>query len=227
MVAQAQNAGHFPSEGLNAAQIVEQLQRHNQLRKEGLKHYRALRHYEVVYRGYFRTVAANMEVEVTFDATSGKAFTITSQSGSKFLCEKVLKRAVENELEASKNKSKTAISETNYISRLTGSDRLKGRRAFKLDVKPRHKSRFLFKGTVWVDATDFAVAEIDAEPVENPSFWLSHTRVRHTNGERGGFWLPEHSRSESGLRFGGTAVLTIDYGTYQLTPERLATAAAE
>jgi hypothetical protein len=30
-----------------------------------------------------------------------------------------------------------------------------------------------------------------------------------------GFWLPERNRSETKVRIGGTAVFTIDYGTYR------------
>lgn len=203
----------------SATQIVEQMQRQNQVRREHLKHYQALRHYEVEYRGYFRRVAATMDVEVSYDASSGKAFRIVSQSGSRLLREKVLKRAVESELEASENKSETVVSEANYKFRLEGTENLNGRPAYILDVQPLHKSRFLFQGKIWVDSADYALAKIEAEPVKNPSFWISKTRVVHTNAERSGFWLPEHSRSESKVRVGGTAVLNIDYGTYQIVPE--------
>src|SRR5579863_6665794 len=84
------NTGAFAA--LSSAQIVERMQSHNRSRTEELKHYEALRHYEVTYKGYSTTIAAKMDVEVNYDALSGKSFQIVSQSGSKFLLDKVLKR---------------------------------------------------------------------------------------------------------------------------------------
>ena len=49
-------AGSLP--GLSSVQVVEQMQSHNQARTEGLKHYKALRHYQVEYRGFSTTIAA-------------------------------------------------------------------------------------------------------------------------------------------------------------------------
>jgi len=46
------------------------------------------------------------------------------------------------------------------------------------------------------------------------SCWISKTHIHHTYAKTGDFWLPEHDRSESRMRLGGTAVLTIDYGQY-------------
>ena len=63
---------------------------------------------------------------------------------------------------------------------------------------------------------DFAVAKIEAEPAKNPSFWISRTLIRYTSAKTGNFWLPQRSRSETRVRIGGTAVLTIDYGAYQI-----------
>ena len=48
-------------------------------------------------------IAANMEVEYNYDAALGKSFRIVKQSGSKMLCERVLKRALESEMEASQD----------------------------------------------------------------------------------------------------------------------------
>jgi hypothetical protein len=36
----------------------------------------------------------------------------------------------------------------------------------------------------------------------------------------GGFWLPQQNRSETEVRIGGTAVMTIDYGTYQIASQQ-------
>jgi hypothetical protein len=61
---------------------------------------------------------------------------------------------------------------------------------------------------------------LDTEPAKNPSFWISHVSIHSTSAKVGGFWLPAQLRSETKVRIGGTAVLTIDYGTYTVIPER-------
>jgi len=186
-----------------------------QTQREGLKHYRAVRQYHVEYRG-LANLEARMEVEVDFDATSGKSFRIMSQSGSKILGEKVLKRAMDSEKEASEDGGATALTPTNYRFQLQGSESLNGRPAYILSVEPLTESKFLYRGKIWVDATDFAVAKIEAAPAKNPSFWIARTLIRYTSAKTGNFWLPQRSVSESKIRIGGTAVLAIDYGAYQV-----------
>jgi hypothetical protein len=200
---------------LPLAQILALMEHHNQIQREELKHYSAVRRYHVEYRG-LANLEAGMEVEIDFNATSGKSFRIVSQSGSKILGEKVLKRAMDSEKEASEDGGATALSPANYRFQLQGSESVDGRPAYILSVEPLRESKFLYRGKVWVDAIDFAVAKVEAAPAKNPSFWISRTLIRYTSAKTGSFWLPQRSRSESKIRIGGTAVLTIDYGTYQI-----------
>jgi len=201
---------------LASAQIVEEMQRHNMARTNALKSLKSTRHYQAEYRGFSKKIVAGMEVEYSYDAKSGKRFRIVAQSGSKMICDKVLKRAVDSELEASKNSGATALTPANYKFHLAEIDSVGGRPAYVMDVDPLVASKFLYKGKIWVDAADFALVMIDAEPAKNPSFWISRTRIRQTFARTDGFWLPEMNRSESKVRIGGTAVLTIDYGRYEI-----------
>jgi hypothetical protein len=206
---------------LSSTQIVGRMQQHDEMQARALEHYHSLRHYEVEYQGFPKKVAAKMDVEVDYDASSGKSFRIVSQSGSKALCEKVLKRALESEKEAAQKKALAALTEENYRFHLLGREDLGGRPAYVLEVDPINSSVFLLKGKIWVDEADFAVAKIEAQPSRNPSFWISRTLIHHTNAKRDGFWLPDKNRSETKVRIGGTAVMTIDYGTYQIVPKPL------
>jgi hypothetical protein len=215
---------HGPT-NVSVAQIVGQMEHHNRSQAEALKHYQAVRSYEAEYHGFATTIEGKMEVEVNFDASAGKSFRIVSQSGSKLLCEKVLKRAIDSEKEASQDRGATALTPANYRFQLIGSDVLNGRPSYILYVEPLKETKFLYRGKIWVDATDFAVAKIEAGPAKSPSFWISRTLIRYTSAKTGDFWLPQLSRSETKVRIGGTALLTIDYGTYQIvaaTPNRSA-----
>ena len=201
---------------LTAAQIVDQMQRHNQARADGLKRVKSIRHYAAEYRGFSKVIDAKMEVEYHFDASTGKSFRIVTQSGSKMLCDKVLKRAVESEREAWQEKAATGLTAANYSFRLVGSENLSGRPAYLLEVKPLVASKFLYKGKIWVDAAEFAVMKMEVEPAKNPSFWIARSRILQTYAKTGDFWLPERNRSETKVRVGGAAVFTIDFGTYQI-----------
>lgn len=106
VVAQSADSGLSTplSPSLSADLIVERMQSHDRERTQELRSYKALRHYQVEYRGFSSKVNAKMDVEVDYDAFTGKNLMIVSQSGSKFLLEKVLKRAVDSEREASRRR---------------------------------------------------------------------------------------------------------------------------
>src|ERR1700735_4212167 len=118
---------------LPLAQILALMGHHDQIQRDGLKHYKAVRQYKVEYRG-LGTLEAQMEVEVDFDSTSGKSFRIMSQSGSKIIGEKVLKRAMDSEKEAWQDGGATAMTQANYRFLLLGTDSLDGVRAYIMNV---------------------------------------------------------------------------------------------
>lgn len=217
-LARAEDSVGVVPANLDTARIVAEMQRHSLAQTATLGHYQALRHYQVEYRGFAARLAARMDVEVNYDAVAGKTLQIVSQSGSGFLCEKVLKRAVDSEREAFQDKRSNAITEANYRFQLAGTDIVAGRPAYILNAQPITASKFLFRGKIWVDATDFAVVKMETEPAKSPSFWISRTLIHSTSAKTGDFWLPRQVRSETKVRLGGTAVLTIDFGTYQVQP---------
>ena len=204
---------------LTSVQIVDEMMRHNKQRAEELRQYQSVRTYQVEYKGYAAKIAARMVVEADYDAVRGKSFHVLSQSGNGLLIDKVLKRLIESEKDASRDQSTTALTPANYNFTLTGIENLAGRPAYVLQVAPLIDNKYLYRGRIWVDAEEFAVAKIDAEPAKNPSFWISSTEINHRYERTDGFWLPARNRSETKVRIGGTAVLTIDYGTYHVVPE--------
>jgi hypothetical protein len=79
------------------------------------------------------------------------------------------------------------------------------------------KSKFLYRGRIWVDGSDFAVTRIEAEPAKSPSFWTKNTEIEHVYVKVNDFWLPQRNHSVSRIRLGGQAELTIDYTDYRIT----------
>ena len=201
----------------DTAQIVQAIERHDQTQAKTLERYQASRHYEVEYRGFLKSITAKMDVELEYDAAIGKSFRIVSQSGSHTLCEKVLKRALESEKDASKDRNAHALTAANYNFKSLGSETLDGRLSYVLRVDPVSGNQYLYRGKIWVDAADGAVSRMEVQPAKNPSFWISQTLIHQINSKICGFWLPQQNQSETKVRVGGKAVLTIDYGPYQIS----------
>ena len=208
---------------LTSSEIVDEMMHRNQARAEELKHYESIRHYTVQYKGYSAHIAAALVVEAKYDAATGKTFRIVSQSGNALLVDKVLKRLIESEKDADHDKSTTALTPANYKFTLDGIETVDGRPAYVLQVEPLVDSKYLYRGKVWVDTAEFAVAKIEAAPAKNPSVWISSTSINHQYTRTDGFWLPAQNRSETKVRVGGTAVLTIDYGKYRVEGQETGT----
>lgn len=201
---------------LPAERIVAEMQLHNRMRRQHLLHYVSTRRYAVKYQGFLRSLTAAMEVQASFQGENGESLQIVGQSGSKFLRDEVLKRAVVSEADASQHPLATELSPRNYTFKMLGTEGVSGRPAYVLQVHARYPGKYLYDGKIWVDAADFALARIEAVPARSPSFWIRHTEIHEEFAPVGGFWLPRSNRSETKVRFGGTAAFTIDYGTYRI-----------
>jgi len=199
--------------------IVQRLMAANALRSQTLRGYRGKRVYHVDYRGLFGTHDAGMQVEAVYTAPDRKDFKILSQNGSGLLINRVLLKLLSSEQEAQKeqNRKELEISPKNYDFALAGTEHSPSGDFYVLAVSPRGKSKYLYRGKMWVDAKDFAVARMEGEPASNPSLWVSHTQIEYRWGKVAGFWLPVHNESQTQVRMGGKAVLTIDYTDYQIT----------
>ena len=203
---------------LTVEQVVSNMMARNESRAAALRGYTGRRVYSLEYRGFPGNRNAELVVEARYSAPGTKDFTIISQKGSKLLLDRVLKRllATEEEAQSLENRQKTALTPENYRFELAGEKVTDDGHFYILKVRPRIASKFLYQGEVWVDASDFAVARIEAEPAENPSFWISHTQIEQQYAKVGTFWLPVRNESITKVRLGGTATLIINYQDYSL-----------
>ena len=86
-----------------------------------------------------------------------------------------------------------------------------------LEAEPKTKNKFLFRGKIWVDGTDFAITRVEGQPAVNPSWWTLRTDFKRSYQKVGEFWLPEINESQTKVRIFGTADLCIEYGQYEVT----------
>jgi len=213
---------------LNLEQILENLERRNAQRAATLEGFEGKRIYRMQYRGFPGDLDGEMVVKVTFHAPNSKDFTVLSENGSRFILDHILKKLLEAEEEAAKgdNRRNTALTRDNYEFDLTGYESTPNGGQYVLKLLPKKRNKFLYRGTIWVDATDFAVVRIEGEPGKNPSLWIKKTSIDHRYMKVDGFWLPVENHTESFVRLGGEAKLSIEYQDYKIvqtarsSPER-------
>jgi hypothetical protein len=204
--------------------VVDNLVRQSNERAAALLHSEATRVYHLVYRGFPGDREAEMTVQATFNSPSTKEFKVISQSGSKMILDRVFKKLLESEQEATQPamSARTQLNRDNYGFELVGYEPASTGGLYVLRVSPKTKSKYVYRGTVWVDATDFAVTRIEGEPAQNPSFWTKRSQIHHEYKKVDAFWLPVRNESVSYIRLGGRATLTIEYKDYRVTDGRRA-----
>jgi hypothetical protein len=201
---------------LTADQVVQRLVEKNQERAAALQHYVGKRSYRLEYHGFPASTEATMDVEVNFDAPASKHFTIVNTTGSKLIQSRVFHRLLESEEQAgdASNRKHTELGPDNYTFTLGGVEGTN----YVLNVEPKEESKFLYRGKIWIDAHDFAVTRIEAQPARNPSFWTTRSLIQHTYQKvDNGFYLPKENKTVTNVRLGGVATLTIEYQSYLVT----------
>ncbi|HUA00121.1 MAG TPA: hypothetical protein VMB02_07310 [Candidatus Aquilonibacter sp.] len=204
---------------LTVDEVVSRMEQRNHEREQALRKFVGTRVYTLKYTGFFGTHEAAMTVSLNYSAPSDKEFTIVSESGTKFIVDHVLKGLLQGEKEAAlpENQQKTALTRKNYDFAIAGFDASQNPPQYILTVTPKRDYKFLYRGKIWVDAKDFAVTHIEAEPAKSPSFWVKKSEVNHRYEKVDQFWLPAENKTDSLIRLGGHAVLSIEYQSYKIT----------
>jgi hypothetical protein len=209
----AQSAMNAGDPSIPPAEIIQRMVYQNEVRAAHLRYFTAQRYYHIDVHDLGRTLTADMHAQVTYIAATGKTFNVIDKSGSNLLINKVLLKLLDTERDDSQQKN-SALTPANYNFVCQSQTVERGQTLYVFAVEPKVKNKLLYRGTVWIDAKDFAVVRVEAQPAENPSFWIRTTEIHQTYAKSEEFWLPRTNTSESKVRFGGTAVLTIDYGNY-------------
>ena len=207
---------------LPGGEVVARLMSHNAERAQELRSFDSIRQYTLDYTG-FPSLSARMEVKASYSAPGTKQFTVISESGSGILRKHVLHKLLESEQEAGSdaaNRDAVQLSTANYRFSLLGCEAGDSRPLYVMRVEPLRETKFLYRGTIWIDSRDFAVTRIEAEPAKNPSYWTKRSQIHHQYQNIGEFYLPALNQTVTDVRIGGKALLTIRYLDYKL-PQQL------
>ena len=179
-----------------------------------------IEHYAVYRSGDEVHPVAEMTVKDTYKKGVGKTYTVLSQSGSSIFLRFGLKPLLDNEQTINEpgNVEKSWFSSANYEMKLKpgGVQKLNGRDCFALAITPKEKATNMIDGTMWVDARDGSLVQIDGTASKNPSAFSGSTHMMRQYINIGGYAMATHARAESDSFLFGRTVVMIDYSDYHL-----------
>jgi outer membrane lipoprotein-sorting protein len=200
--------------------IVERLDAAVKARVDGILSYTVTEHYAVFRNGDEVRPVAEMTVETVYQKDSGKSYTILSQQGSQIIRSVVLGGILDNEKRINQPgvREGSWITSANYDFKLKpgGTQLVNGRECFLLAMTPRRKAPYLIEGTLWVDATDGSIVQLQGTSSKSSSFLTGPTQVMRQYARVDGFSQATHARAESDSSLFGRTVVKIDYEGYQI-----------
>ncbi len=198
----------------NSSEIISRMMLRSIQRQAFLGQYSGMRLYMLDNERMHKH--AQMLVRINFEATGAKHFEIVSEEGWGAANKHVLRKMLSSEEETSTpgDQNKTQLNFENYYFRIAGTEDISGRPAYVLDVLPRRRDKYLFRGRIWVDAEDYALVQAEGQPAKNPSFWTRSIRFTQFYSKRGQFWFAARTQSVTEALIFGKTNVTISYFDY-------------
>jgi hypothetical protein len=196
---------------VSADEVFADLVKHNEIRSARLREYSALRIYAVTEpKG---KVHAKETVRMEYVAPDKKTFVPVSEEGSSVIRNLVLKRLMESEISAAAGTEHrdSSITPANYTFRVLGEEDLGAHHCLVIEALPKRKDKYLFEGKVWIDRSEFAVAQIVGHPAKKLSFWITRADFVRQYEKIGDFWLPAKDQTFVDVRLYGRKILSIEH----------------
>lgn len=203
----------------NLLAIVHDLDAANQSRYNRVLEFTDMEHY-AVFRGSDQVhPAAEMTVRVTYRKGIGKDYKVLSQSGSTLIIKYGLRPLLDNE-KAINDPARIAQSwftSANYEIKLKpdATRTIDNRPCLALAIKPLHKAPNMIDGTIWVDARDHTLVQVEGVASKSPSVFAGTTHMMRRYANMQGYAMATHARAESSSMLFGRTVVTIDYSGYR------------
>jgi hypothetical protein len=205
-----------PSQVMTGDELFSRLLEHNRLQDLRLEEYRAVRTYEA--KNSNGKVHAQEMVVVSYTAPDTKTFKTISEEGSRIIRSQVFNRLMESEREAFSGQQHrdSSLKPANYTLHLIGEQDIGPYHCIVAEAVPKRQDKYLFEGTVWIDAQDFAVVRIVGHPAKRLSFWVNRADFVRQYQKIGDFWLPYKDETFVDMKLYGKKVLTIDHRDYTI-----------
>lgn len=208
------------AQSLDQATIIRQIDDAVAARVDSILKFTDVEHY-AVYRGSDETHSiAEMTVRDTYRKGVGKEYTVLSESGSGIILRLGLKPLIDNEktINLPGNVEKSWFTSANYEMKLNpgGVKKINGRDCYVLAITPKGEAPNLIIGTLWADAKDGSLVQIEGVSSKSPSAFAGTTQMMRQYTNVNGFAMALHARAESNSMLFGQTVIMIDYSNYQL-----------
>jgi hypothetical protein len=163
--------------------------------------------------------SARMLVRVSCDRTGTEHFEVVSEEGWEAARKLVLRQMLASESKSSlpETRPRNRITSENYTFQMTGTETLDGRMAYVIEANPKREDESLFRGRIWVDTEDYALARVEGELAKNPSFWTRKVQFVQQYYKAGAYWFPLETTSETDARMFGMIDVSIRYFDYKPT----------
>ncbi|MCU1284891.1 MAG: hypothetical protein JWO13_1241 [Acidobacteriales bacterium] len=162
--------------------------------------YEVVRNYRI-YKPEETNPKTNVTALVSFLPPHLKTFKIAESTGG--IAERVVRNALQREVELTQDPSQSDYSPQNYDFTLLGEETLQGNRCFVLGLKPKRESKDLLEGKAWVDANSYLIRRVEGEPAKNLSWWIHDVHVTLMYNYVNGMWLRTASQASAKVRFSG------------------------
>jgi hypothetical protein len=197
-----------------ATEIVTRMGSRDLQRQVSIEGYAGMRRYVLDNQKLHKR--AEMLVQVQGDPDGTKHFEVVSEEGWKAAHKHVLRKMLESESETSRPEMRatTKLNLENYDFELIGTEMVADRPAYVLEIQPKRKEKYLFRGRIWVDAEDYALVRAEGSPAKNPSFWTKSTHFVQIYQKSGPLWFPRSTQSVTEAHIFGTTDVDIEYFDY-------------
>lgn len=205
---------------IDPATVIQRVDAAVKARVDSVAGYTVTEHYSVYRNNDESHPVAEMTVKTSYREETGKSYTILSQSGSALIRSVVLGSILENEKNLNQPgiRDETWITSANYQMQVEpgGTRTVNGRDCVALSLTPRRKTAYLLEGTLWVDAKDGAIVQVEGTASKSSSFLTGATQILRQYANIGGYPEATRVRAVSNSFMFGKTVVTIEYQNYQV-----------
>jgi hypothetical protein len=158
-----------------------------------------------------------MMVKTAYQKNVGKSYTVLSESGPELL-RKVLEAILDSEKRMTQpaNRATAVLTSANYEMSVKGAESVDGRSCMAVSLKPRRTSPYLFNGTIWVDAQDESIVQLEGTSAKSPSVLTGPSQVFRQYEIIDGFPMATHAKAETKSWVLGQMIIKIDYTDYNI-----------
>ncbi|MGC9157955.1 MAG: hypothetical protein ACP5FH_03105 [Terracidiphilus sp.] len=203
-----------------ASAVIRGVDAANRARYENVLGFTDIEHY-AVFRGQDEThPVAEMTVKVLYQKGVGKSYTTLSVAGPEIVRKFAFGQLLDNEKRINQpgNVERSWFTSENYGMELKSArpEWVNGHPCLALSITPRRKAPNRIAGTLWVDARDFTIVQVQGMASKSPSILAGPTQMMRQYAEIDGYSMATHARAESNGFLFGRIVVTVDYRDYHL-----------